>query len=264
MPLPLRARPLAAACALGVALAQGYAWEAFLAVYALWRMRGRPRRLLAFTLCASLSLLAAPGSSRVRAVLPALAGAAWLALVAVTAQVGFSGEPRYALPGVALLAVGGGVGLARLLALGSSGRPPPPRPRRPIVPALAAGAAGAVLVATAVVTVGRVHNFVEVSPRLVHAARVVDDLDNAVGVAGGREAILGCGRPVVGPYRGPMLAWALEVPKQRVDFTAGEDSVIFRSRLRPGGPIAPPPPPATRTLVLAGEWTVLAPCDLPS
>ena len=43
----------------------------------------------------------------------ALAGGAWVALVALMAQAGFSGEPRYALPGVALLAVAGAAGLAR-------------------------------------------------------------------------------------------------------------------------------------------------------
>ena len=41
------------------------------------------------------------------------AGGAWVALVAAMAQAGFSGEPRYALPGVALLGVAGAAGLAR-------------------------------------------------------------------------------------------------------------------------------------------------------
>jgi len=212
--------------------------------------------LLPLALCAPLGLLAATRTDRRRAVLPSLAGAAWLALVAVMAQAGFSGEARYALPGVALLAVGGGAGLGRLVAL----RPGATRPPVVRVPALAAGV---VLAATVLVAAGRVQGLLEATPRLAHAARVVDDLDDAVRVAGGREAVLGCGRPAVGAYRGPLLAWALEVPKQRVDFTVGEDSVVFRSRLRPGGPVSPPPPPAVRTQVRAGEWTVLAPCDLP-
>src|SRR5215218_11274162 len=40
----------------------------------------------------------------------AAAGGAWIALVALMAQAGFSGEPRYALPGVALLAIAGAAG----------------------------------------------------------------------------------------------------------------------------------------------------------
>ena len=45
-----------------------------------------------------------------RALLPAAAGAAWIAIVALMAQAGFSGEPRYGLPGAALIALSGAVG----------------------------------------------------------------------------------------------------------------------------------------------------------
>src|SRR5215211_870782 len=55
----------------------------------------------------------APGGG---ARLLAAAGGAWVLLVAAMAQAGFSGEPRYALPGVALLAVAGAAGLARAAA----------------------------------------------------------------------------------------------------------------------------------------------------
>jgi hypothetical protein len=49
---------------------------------------------------------------RMRAALaPAAAGAAWIGIVALMAEVGFSGEPRYAVPGAALIAIGGAVGL---------------------------------------------------------------------------------------------------------------------------------------------------------
>ena len=41
------------------------------------------------------------------ALVPAAAGVAWITLVAAMAQAGFSGEPRYALPGAALVAVSG-------------------------------------------------------------------------------------------------------------------------------------------------------------
>ena len=43
--------------------------------------------------------------------LPAAVGLAWIGLVAAMAAAGFSGEPRYALPGAALVAVSGAAGL---------------------------------------------------------------------------------------------------------------------------------------------------------
>ena len=46
------------------------------------------------------------------ALVPAAFGACWILLVALMAQAGFSGEPRYALPGAALVALSGAVGLA--------------------------------------------------------------------------------------------------------------------------------------------------------
>ena len=36
--------------------------------------------------------------------------------------------------------------------------------------------------------------------------------------AGGRDALLACGRPYVGDLRGPLLAYHLDVEKQRVAF----------------------------------------------
>jgi hypothetical protein len=59
-------------------------------------------------------LVGLAGLRRTAQVRVAAAGAAWVALVAVMAQAGFSGEPRYLLPGVVLLtiaaAAGGGGG----------------------------------------------------------------------------------------------------------------------------------------------------------
>ena len=103
------------------------------------------------------------------------------------AQAGFSGEPRYALPGVALLAVAGAAGLAR------AARPrrhwPSPdrgaravrgarRSRSPRVPALA--------------------DLPRVRAAQAHQWALARDLAGAVRAAGGREAVLACGRPYVG------------------------------------------------------------------
>jgi hypothetical protein len=60
------------------------------------------------------ALIVARGAAARRALAPAAAGAAWIAIVALMAQAGFSGEPRYALPGAALIALSGAVGATRL------------------------------------------------------------------------------------------------------------------------------------------------------
>ena len=59
------------------------------------------------------------------ALLPAAAGLAWLLLVALMAEAGFSGEERYAMPGAAAIAVSGGVGLAWLSAATAATSPSP-------------------------------------------------------------------------------------------------------------------------------------------
>ena len=76
------------------------------------------------------------------------AGLAWIALVAVMAQAGFSGEPRYSLPGAALVAIAGAAGLVAAARAAANrglvpararrGRPPDRRraeARRPARPA---------------------------------------------------------------------------------------------------------------------------------
>ena len=52
--------------------------------------------------------------------LPVLAGGGWMALVGLMSEAGYSGEERYAMPGVALLAVAAGAGVA--WAAAASGR----------------------------------------------------------------------------------------------------------------------------------------------
>ncbi|HEX2084340.1 MAG TPA: hypothetical protein VHF89_01545, partial [Solirubrobacteraceae bacterium] len=58
-----------------------------------------------------LPTAAAAVAARGRARLLAGAGAGWILLVAAMSQAGFSGEPRYLLPGAAVLAVAGAIAL---------------------------------------------------------------------------------------------------------------------------------------------------------
>ena len=139
------------------------------------------------------------------------AGLAWIGLVAVMAQAGFSGEPRYSLPGAALVAIAGAVGLVALA-----------RTRA------AAVVAGILLLVAA-------------APKLADLPDLRDDqayqrdlaagLSQVIDRAGGREALLACGRPYVGDLRGPLLAYHLDVEKQRVAFVPRPPGAAFLSRI---------------------------------
>jgi hypothetical protein len=174
---------------------------------------------------------------------PAAAGLAWVALVAAMAEAGYSGEPRYALPGAALLVVSGGAGLAALA-----------RGRR---------AAGAVaLVAVAAFAAVRVDGVGTELRDARDEAALYGTLDDAVRAAGGREPLLACGRPVVGRLRGPALAYALHVHKQRVAFDRVLGGPVFRSRIRPGATVQPDVAAGLPVLGRSARWEVRGTCGI--
>jgi hypothetical protein len=174
-----------------------------------------------------------------RAARPLLAaGLAWIALVAVMAQAGFSGEPRYSLPGGALVAIAGAAGLARS--------------RR-----AAAAVVAAVLVAAAA---PKLADLPDLRRDQAYQRGLAADLRRVIAAAGGRETLLACGRPYVGDLRGPLLAYHLEVEKRRVAFDPRPPGAVFRSRIAPGAPVEPPTGPAFTEWAQAGRWTVLTAC----
>ena len=177
---------------------------------------------------AALAALLARGPAR----LLALGGAAWILLVALMSQAGFSGEERYVLPGAAIVAVAGATALARA------------EHHRVAAAALAA--------LFALAAVPRIDDVADLRPRLAYQQRLADALPIAIARAGGRQAILACGTPAVGRYRGTLLAWHLEVPKHRVRADGHPGDVTFRSRLTEHAAVSPPgPPPATEPWEIA-------------
>jgi hypothetical protein len=188
----------------------------------------------------ALFLPAALGAvgARGRSALPAIGGAAWIVLVALMSEGGFSGEPRYLLPGAALIAVSGAVGLARLASA--------PLPR--VAFALAIAAVG----------VARVGDIADLGPRLAYQDALAADLDRAIAAAGGRDAILACGRPAVGRYRGTLLAWRLRVPKRVVLADGERGDITFRSRLTRGA--RPAPEARGPTIAANAHWRVVGSC----
>jgi hypothetical protein len=305
------------------------------------------------------------------------AGFAWIGLVAVMAQAGFSGEPRYALPGAALVSIAGAAGLvtlvrdpARLVTLVREAGPPnfgllrgwvrlprrvqgtetegvcqvssllgnkldtppaghaqggrrspaptdsaaplrthplnarrspapadgwsaaspsgppfnarrspdPPgrsssasfNARRSPIPAsrlwsgipaatrpvAAALAAAALLIAAA----PRLADLPDLRRSQAWQRGLASDLERAITAAGGRDAVLACGRPYVGNLRGPLLAYHLHVEKRRVAFEPEPPGTVFRSRLNAGDPVEPLAPRAFTQRAQAGRWQVLAAC----
>lgn len=156
----------------------------------------------------------------------AAVGAAWILLVAVMAEAGFSGEWRYALPGAALLAVAGAQGLK--------------------------GRAWWLAVPVAVVAVVRVADWPAIRERETFRAEQVSDLR--------RVAHLSCDQPYVGRFRGTLLAYQLGVEKQRIDFAPRAPGTVFRSRLGADSPPSPAVPPGFRTVAANRSWSVHTTC----
>jgi hypothetical protein len=182
------------------------------------------------------------------ALLLAAAGAAWIAIVALMAQAGFSGEPRYALPGAALIALGGAVGLAKIATSVVSS--PPWRIEATIVALVALAAAP------------RVADLPALRAEQAYQWALASDLATAVEAAGGADAVLACGRPYVGPYRGPLMAYRMGVAKHVVepDAPPRPPGMVFRSALHGASEPAPARAPGFTEIARAGRWQVLAAC----
>jgi hypothetical protein len=195
-----------------------------------------------------LAARAARGSATARRALgPAAVGGAWIVLVALMAQAGFSGERRYALPGAALVAISGAVGLVDAARWW--------RPR-----AGHAAAAVALVAVLALAAAPRADDVRRLRATQAYQSGLAGDLSGAVRAAGGRAAVLACGRPYVGRYRGPLMAYALRVEKRVVGFAPRAPGVVFRSRLTAGARPAPGAPPVFAPAARAGRWLVLLAC----
>ena len=86
------------------------------------------------------------------------------------------------------------------------------------------------------------------------------DLTRVIDRAGGRDALLVCGRPYVGDLRGPLLAYHLDVEKRRVAFVPRPPGAVFRSRIARDAPVEPATGPAFIERAHVGRWAVLAAC----
>ena len=209
---------------------------------------------------AGLAALAAGARARVArpardAYVVAGVGAAWIVLVAAMSELGFSGEARYLLPGVALLTAAGMAGPFVLL---SAATPRHARLRR------AGRRVVAVLLALALAgsAYARADALREGLAGVAYGAALAGDLERAIAGAGSARDLMRCGPPYVGAYRGPMLAWTLGLHKTEIDFVPSRPGVAFRSRLGRGSPLAPPGPPGGADHSLRrGLWLIEGACE---
>lgn len=207
------------------------------------------------------------------AALPLAAGAAWIGLVALMAELGYSGEERYAMPGIALVAISAGAGagwaangllrastvnsgvyIAAIDGARESGRGfglavRPGRVAGRLVPSLLA----AVLVATAAIE--QADTLRDDARSVEREAAIYNAVDDAVEAAGGREAVLSC-RPIhTARYSRPALAWRLRVPLRELSDAPARAGTVFRRSTSPRIEGA-----ELRRVGAAGAWTVLTSC----
>ncbi len=207
--------------------------------------------LLLWPLWAGVALLAwragGKGDHAARAALtPAAVGLAWMALVATMAQVGFSGEARYAMPGAVLVAISGAIGLGTAT--------PDQMGRR--------GALAVTAALVALAAVPRAGDLVSLRRAQAYQWALQADLSGLVTAVGGGESVLACGRPFVGPVRAPLAAWHLGVAKPVVeaDLPPQPPGVVFRSSLTAGDPAMPAVPATFEQVAHKGVWVVFASC----
>jgi hypothetical protein len=209
---------------------------------------GEALRLPLWPLWAGVAILAVDARrTRHRVPLqPAAAGVAWILIVAVMAQLGFSGEPRYSLAGAALVAISGAVGLAG----GAYARD-----RRWLL--------GLAVALVAVAAVPRLADLADMREHQAYQWALAADLEDGIRASGGREAVLGCGRPYVGPLRGPLMAYKLDVRKRVVepDERPRAPGVVFRSALNEGDPAQPDIPAEFEPIVRNDHWEIARRCS---
>ena len=173
-------------------------------------------------------------------VLALAAGAlGWIALVAVMAQAGYAGNPRYLVAAGGVLAVLAAVGAVALL-------------RR-------AGAAVLVAAALAASLAGLADQVRDLDDRADRRAA----FDTLLARAGGAPRLVGCSRIRTQTDLRTFVGWELDLPGRGLERRPHPPAVVLRARPFTGEPIGPslgPERPAYRVLARAPGWEAWAAC----
>jgi hypothetical protein len=169
----------------------------------------------------------------------AAAALAWIAIVAVMAQAGYAGNPRYLVAAMAFGCVLAGAAVAVV-------------PRH-------TGVVAAVLVA-AVLAITADDLSDQVSDVGARADRR-EALPAMVAEAGGRDAIVDCAPVRTAPDVRPLVAWELDISMKGIDRPPEPPVALIRWRPHSGGPVEPAVPPGDFTLLgRAPYWEALGAC----
>jgi hypothetical protein len=232
-------------------------------------------------LAAVVGTIAGPPLARMLAA----AAAAWIAIVAVMAQAGYAGNPRYLVAAMAYGCVLAGVGAAlagrtiarrdAVRADGTIGRRDAVRANGTIARRDAARADGtierraatvraataAVLIATvAAITAGDLRD--QVSDVGARADRR-EALPDVVAAAGGRDALVDCARIRTAPDVRPLVAWELDVSMLGIDRPPEAPAAVLRWSPHGGGPMEPQIPDGFALLGRAPFWEAWGACRVP-
>lgn len=152
--------------------------------------------------------LAAVRRTPERALAAALSAVAlgWVAIVALLAQRGYAGLPRYLFMPAALFSILAGVGLVRAAELARALR------RAPRV----AAATGLIFAAVAGLSIADVRRLGTDGTTLTHESARDRALATAIDRAGGAQAVLDCGTPVTPWFETSAAAWKLGVNLDQV------------------------------------------------
>jgi hypothetical protein len=179
---------------------------------------------------------------------------AWIVVVAIMAEAGFTGTRRYLAAPAAAICVVSGVGLAWLVSAVRAGR----------MRVAAACAIAALSAAPAFVRAREEGRTLSVARS---QADQLDELRDAVAKVGGRGAVRAVGPPAINPWMQTALAWELRSALDDVQATWASSkrhphwappALVFRAPPRLAGPRpALPRAVTTHTLARSGRWRVL-------
>jgi hypothetical protein len=196
---------------------------------------------------------AARGRDR-RVLALALLALAWIAVVAIMAEAGFTGTRRYLAAPAAAICVVSGVGLAWLLAAVPGGR----------ARLAAACAVAALSLVPALLRAREEGRMLSVANSQADQLR---ELRHAVAKVGGRRAVRAVGNPAINPWLQTALAWELRSKLDDVQATWASSkrhphwtppALVFRAPARLAGPRpATPPGTSARLVARSGRWRVL-------
>ena len=202
------------------------------------------------TLAAAAAVALARGrASRRREMTLAVLALTYIGLVVALTAAGYAGNPRYAVPAIALLTTLAAVGAVRLgvrLAGGDD---------RSVASAIAA--AVLVLAVAAVNAGGLREAAADVSARAAWGTALV----HAIAQAGGPEVLRGCGQVrTAGPWRA-LVAYRLDLPLWRVTSRPGARGIVL---VPPEPPTPRPAAEDRRLLATVGGWEVWEACGRPA